>query len=219
MSRLANVWLDPLEALRYEDIDTWITRDRPSEGDRLDFKQEFAPSVTASIVAMANHDGGLIIVGVAEQSDTQGQAKRAVWPPKMVRRTAWQETLTNACFNDIRPAHLPSATFIPSPDDPNHGLVLIRVDAYSAPRPLWHKDKGVLWRLGDQNRPADLDILRRLIGQEGAVSAGGRTVLDIYCNQVAVDRCREPPVAARRQWSLSRRHRVRAIKPTCPAGR
>jgi hypothetical protein len=185
VSIVANVWLDPLEDLRYEDVEEWIQRDASQETDQLDFKQDFSPSVTASIVGMGNHDGGFIIVGVAEQPEKDGPAKTAVWPPKMVSQHGWQDTLTNHCFADIRPTYAPLATFVASPDDPDRGLIIIRVDSNSAPRPLWHKDKGVLWRLGDQNRPADLETLRRLFGREGVSSAGTPTPFDVYRQRVA----------------------------------
>ena len=184
-SIVANVWLDPLEDLRYEDVEEWIQQDTPRETDQLDFKQEFSASVTASIVGMGNHDGGLIIVGLAEYREKDAPAKTAVWPPKMVSQHGWQDTLTNHCFADIRPTYEPLATFVASPDDPDRGLIIIRVDANSAPRPLWHKDKGVLWRLGDQNRPADLETLRRMFGREGVSSAGTPTPFDVYRQRVA----------------------------------
>ena len=51
--------------------------------------------------------------------------------------------------------------------DSDRVVVVIRVDPESAPRPLWHKEGGVLWRIGDANRPADRDTLRRLFPETG----------------------------------------------------
>ncbi|MCL6562015.1 MAG: ATP-binding protein [Firmicutes bacterium] len=154
------------DSVSFPDLETWLTDPSPpSESERLDFKRDFSQSVTESIVGMANHDGGIILIGVDEDR-SKTSSKQPLWPPPGIPTASAEERLSNRCYQDIRPTYRPKSRTIPLPHDPSRCILAIWVDAESAPRPLWHYQKGVLYRVGDQNHPADLESLRRLFSAD-----------------------------------------------------
>ncbi|WP_053959905.1 AlbA family DNA-binding domain-containing protein [Sulfobacillus thermosulfidooxidans] len=161
---MANIFRDPLTDITYTDLEQWATTvPYPQENERLDFKREFSSKVTASIVAMANHAGGVIVIGVDEQKEKgSGTSKTMKWPPVGVPTSSAFDTLQNHCYQHIQPVYLPEHHLVTIPDHPDKAILLIRIDPQTVPRPLWHDEKGVLYRFGDANRPAPLEILRRL---------------------------------------------------------
>ena len=167
---MANIFTDPLESICFDDVEAWASQSPPpTESERLDFKQDFGKSVTESIVAMANHDGGVIVIGAEETSARPDQPKAIRWPPVGVRLETWHDRFTEACYQQIQPAYRPEARALTIPET-DRGIILVRVQPESAPRPLFHYQKGVLWRIGDHNRPANLEILRRLFQEDGTAS-------------------------------------------------
>jgi hypothetical protein len=181
---VADLYTDPLGQITFQDVLEWL-QSSPGESERLDFKKGYSDTVLASIVGMANHDGGLIILGVDEEQRSTGKTKRPKLPPAEVDLGKYEDWLTSRCFEDIRPTYRPAAQGIPGSAE-DKGVVLIRVDPVSAPRPLWHRQKGVLWRIGDHNRPADLDTLRRLFQEEaGGLPDGVQAQFDMNRSHIA----------------------------------
>ncbi len=163
---VANLFTDSLQSLTFEDLEHWATREPiPREGEFLEFKKDFSESVPIEIVALGNHVGGVILIGVDEMRS--GNAPKTVkWPPPGIRLDRCVDTLQNLCHQYIRPSYVPDWHAIPLPSQPNVGMLILRIDPESVPRPLWHAEKGVLKRLGESSRPADLDALRSLFAEE-----------------------------------------------------
>lgn len=161
-----DLYTDRLDRISYADMDAWATQQPiPAEDERLEFKADWSDSITETIVAMANRHGGVILVGVAE--DRAGGANRLVWPPAGVSKAKRPlGKLGSVCHQHIRPDYAPEAVMVDIPDKDDLCIVVIRVDAATAPRPLWHQTKGVAFRVGEQVRPADLDTLRRLFAEQ-----------------------------------------------------
>lgn len=168
---MANIFSEPLSSITYADLEQWaMDNPIPTEGERLDFKREFSSSLTQSIVVMANRSGGIILVGV-DEATSGGTPKSIVWPPIGVAIDRCIDTLQNHCHQYIHPTYLPDCYPVPIPGISNKAILVIRIDPQTVPRPLWHSEKGVLSRVGDSNRPAGLDTLRRLFSLESADSA------------------------------------------------
>lgn len=168
---MASIFSDPLSDITYEDLERWATDSPvPAEGERLDFKREFSSSVTQSIVSMCNRSGGVILIGV-DEAITAGNPKAIVWPPVGVSLDRCIDTLQNHCHQYIQPTYLPECRPVSIPSMPDKAVLVVRVDPQTVPRPLWHSEKGVLFRVGDSNRPAGLDTLRRLFSLENGGSA------------------------------------------------
>lgn len=181
---VASVTASPLSALTYQDLEAWATSPpRPSEDERTDFKREFTDGITRSIAAMANEDGGIVVVGVDEEEQT-GQ-KQISWPPIGIPVGTALDKLYSLCYANLHPFYRPEAALLPMPDSPDRGVLIIRVPAEISQRPLWHKDKGILIRIGDQNHVAPRGQIRELFfsearnpAQEAYKAATGR----LYAN-------------------------------------
>lgn len=156
-----DLYAAPLANITWDDVFAFLARGEP-EGPRLDYKRELNDKVAKSIGAMANTRGGLILVGVDEDPKTKKpkQHVRGIGP----QHTAGG-TLTNLCRKQLSPGHVPESKVLEIPDSQDRFLLLIRVDGKKAPKPIYHEDGGVLVRVGDQNRPADLHELESLLAR------------------------------------------------------
>jgi len=163
---MANLFTDDLQSITFEDLEQWANREPiPREGELLDFKRDFSESVPVEIVALGNHVGGVILIGVDEIRS--GNAPKTVkWPPLGIKLDRCVDTLQNLCHQYIRPSYVPDWHAVPLPGQPDVGVLILRIDPESVPRPLWHAEKGVIKRLGESSRPADLDALRNLFAEE-----------------------------------------------------
>ncbi len=145
----------PPENLKWADVDLFLKQNLP-ESEILEYKFDFGDGVTESIASMANTRGGLILVGVAEADKT----KRPATPVPGIKRKHFDDgTLGNHCSAKLQPPFVPLHGFAEFPHDPGKGVLVIRVERGKAPIPLWEREHGILIRVGEQNRPADLQTL------------------------------------------------------------
>ncbi len=160
----ADLYRIPLENLKWADVDLFLKQDLP-ESEILEYKSDFSDGVTESIASMANTQGGLILVGVAEAAKT----KRPVAPAPGVKRSHFdQGTVGNHCAAKLQPLYVPLHGFAEFPHDLGKGVLVIKVEPGKAPIPLWEEGHGILIRVGDQNRPADLHTLETFFSAPSA---------------------------------------------------
>ncbi len=161
---MADLFSKPVEEITYNDLEEFA-HTRPIEGERLDWKVDLTSSrITETICAMINTEGGLILVGVAEEKQGGEWTKGIAWPPKPGVKAASQDALMSMCRTSYRPLdYLPRHHLVPIPQMNNKFVLVIRVDQWSAPRYLWHLEKGFLTRIGDQNRPATPELVASLL--------------------------------------------------------
>jgi hypothetical protein len=175
MPDTGDLFLMPLDSITYEHLNIFATTDSPPrEGVRLDFKKDFGQSVAEAICALANTDGGIVLVGV-DQIKATG-ADEIAWPPcgipgKQIRGNA----LANQCHECLRPDYVPPNKPILIPGTEDTFLLFIRIDPKAIKRPVWHKDKGILIRMESSNKSADLDTIRRLFNEVNELSASEQT--------------------------------------------
>ena len=143
--------------LNWQDIEQFLHLNLP-EGDTLDYKKDFSEGVPASIAAMANTRGGIIIIGVEEDTKT----KKPTRVLGIGSHHYGSGTLGNHCRR-LQPRYVPPHHLVEFPTDTTKGILVVRVQPEHAPVPIWDEDGGVLVRVGDQNRPADLQTLRSLL--------------------------------------------------------
>jgi hypothetical protein len=143
----------------WADIQAFLDQKLP-ENERIEYKAELNPRVPESIAAMANTRGGIILVGV--EGDAQ---HKPILPTKCISIAHVKGgTLGNLCHARLQPLFVPLHQFVSLPNDQSRGVMLVQVVPDLAPIPIWVEEKGVLVRLADQNRPADLVTLRTLLG-------------------------------------------------------
>lgn len=149
--------------ITYQDIDSFCSLGIP-EGSRLEYKRELNWDITKTIAAMANADGGLILVGVSDGKDTQ---KSRSFPGGLIGIKAKPEprqTIANWCYSNLQPAFCPEIIPVEMPQSPDKSIVALRIHRDKVPSvPVFHLDKKeILVRLDEQNRRADLEQMRLL---------------------------------------------------------
>lgn len=141
------------------------SEDRPREGYLLDFKQDLSPRFLRSVAALANSFGGLLIVGVSDNSDGR--------PEQLVGVVTNGELKT-------RVASMISSNLIPCPrfdiaecSLPNDGtnqkkLCVVRVRATQEICLLATRGEShlVYVRVEDQSLPADFTQMRTLLSRK-----------------------------------------------------
>jgi hypothetical protein len=145
---------DP-RSVTFQELEDFLTEGHP-ESDRLDYKQEIVDSVADTMVAFANTGGGIVIGGVAEDKNTK---KPKTWDGVSQKNPLG--TLANYVSMFCSPAVRYEVVSIENPAS-KKPLILIHV-SQSLRRPHMTKSSGVLARVDDQNRPADIDSIRRWV--------------------------------------------------------
>jgi len=131
----------------------------PSESLTIEYKEQFSSSLVKTVAAMANSYGGLILVGIKDQ----GGANRTVGVPSA---TATQ--IVNACHESLEPPWQPEIIQVPLPDSDDACIVIARVDAAKAPRPLLLQGTAPV-RLHGRNAIADRARLVQLVTEAAPV--------------------------------------------------
>lgn len=156
----------PIDDVTYERVDTFLSAAH-RESARIQYKDspngQIPESTFETVTAMCNGLGGLIFVGVEESREEKNYPKPGGWP-HLVRYVgrADQEDIAWSKISDLLdPRPRVQMRFVAPSDSAGHGVLFIRVDAGPQP-PYWHAKKGILMRMGDQDRIADLATIRHL---------------------------------------------------------
>ncbi|MBG7704801.1 ATP-binding protein [Streptomyces sp. MC1] len=145
--------------LTIERIRALAARPDQVESLTLEFKREYSKSLVTTIAAMANTYGGMILVGISDKVEPGTERVVGVNAQDTIDKIA------SGCREKFDPPWEP--TFIPVPFDDGTGrsVVVVRVDANAAPRPLLIDLKAPI-RLSGQNSTADRDRLLKLAREE-----------------------------------------------------
>ncbi|WP_371611780.1 AlbA family DNA-binding domain-containing protein [Streptomyces clavifer] len=145
--------------LTIERIRALAARPDQVESLTLEFKREYSKSMVKTIAAMANTYGGMILVGVNDKVEPGVERVVGVDAQEEIDKIA------SGCREKFDPPWEP--TFIPVPfnDGTGRAVVVIRVDADVAPRPLLIDLQAPI-RLSGQNSIADRDRLLKLARED-----------------------------------------------------
>ncbi len=160
-------WHESMAAWTWERLKRFLDENLP-EGRHLEYKQpsynkqsgkwELGRKLLETIVSMANTDDGLIIIGVAEETDK--------YPGTMVgiNHADPEGALRNTCANSIEPSVPLEIQAIPIPPSEEHAgkaVLVVRVRRGLNP-PYLLREHGVFLRMGDQDRHASVGDLQML---------------------------------------------------------
>ena len=135
-----------------------------AESLTLGYKEKYSPSVVKSVAAMANSYGGLILVGVTDQS---GPGRLAGVPEQALVQ------IVNACHEQLEPPWQPEIVPVPLTAEAGGRYILVmRIDAARAPRPLLISGAAPV-RLQGRNATADRSRLAQLFSETPAPLRGG----------------------------------------------
>ncbi|HEY5487493.1 MAG TPA: ATP-binding protein [Candidatus Limnocylindrales bacterium] len=130
------------------------------EGEVLDYKRDLTGDVSQTVAAMANTDGGTIIVGVDEDKRTKSPHRADGFKaPEPLG------SLSSQIFTYLDPAPAIETNVISAGPDL---FFLIVVVAPSTTRAVLHREKGLLVRVGDQCVAPNRSAFERLLAREGA---------------------------------------------------
>ncbi|MEX0629494.1 MAG: ATP-binding protein [Chloroflexota bacterium] len=142
--------LEPLETLDWARLLAFLEHGL-TEDARLDYKDRVSPTFAATAAAMANGLGGTIVLGVREADNP---AVPGTWDGLSGDpRAAAQSTIWAYCT----PGFAMSIAQVTNPAT-GQALLVVAIGPSVQP-PIWHRDHGVLVRVGDQNRPAPPELL------------------------------------------------------------
>lgn len=151
---------DPRDLVRgtTKDLDEFLTLRLP-ESEVLDYKLDFGLDIPATVAAMANGDGGTLVIGVGED-----RKSKAAWTVGGLAAADPKGQLTSLLVTRLEPVpHVSPAVF-----DLGGKTVLVAVVSPSTHRIILDREKGILVRVGDQSRPPSRTDLERLILRERA---------------------------------------------------
>jgi hypothetical protein len=132
-----------------------VGQDLP-ESLTLEYKEKYSQSLVKSVAAMANSYGGLILVGVADQT---GPGRLVGVPEQALVQ------IVNACHEQLEPPWEPEIVPVPlAGAAAGRYILVVRVDAARAPRPLLIGGAAPV-RLQGRNATADRSRLAQLFSE------------------------------------------------------
>ncbi|MEU4180980.1 ATP-binding protein [Streptomyces sp. NPDC026589] len=145
--------------LTIERIRALATRLDQVESLTLEYKSEYSASLVTTIAAMANTYGGMILVGINDR--VEPGVERVVG----VDGQATIDQIVSGCSTMLDPPWEPTFFNVPFGDGSGRSVVVVRVDANVAPRPVLIKVKAPI-RLSGRNATADRARLLQLAREE-----------------------------------------------------
>ena len=154
---MESLYAMPADSVNLAAIEAFLTA-TPFETTTAEFKSAWTSGLLDSIAAMANSNGGLVLLGVEESADG----------PRVVGTTegAFLQVV-NGCWDGLEPPFRPE--IIPVPCHERRVVLLIRIDPAVIVRPVVRNGK--VWiRLEGRNAPAPLPEMQRLFAEAPPVA-------------------------------------------------
>jgi len=137
------------------------------ENSGVEFKRDVIQNheLASELVAFANFDGGIVLLGVEDDGSISGTA-----------RPNTEEFVMNACRDKIRPALIPFYEVVKDVEQ-GKDVAVVRVSRGFDVHTRWHNNRNAYYiRVGTQSREPTPEELARLFQQRGAVRAELRPV-------------------------------------------
>ncbi|MFB7941755.1 helix-turn-helix domain-containing protein [Streptomyces sp. NPDC056049] len=125
----------------------------------LEYKSQYSSNLVQTIAAMANTYGGMILVGINDQVEPGVERIVGVDAQPTI------DQIVSGCSTMLDPPWEPDFFNVPLDDGSGRSVVVIRVDADVAPRPVLMKLKAPI-RLSGRNATADRNRLLQLVREE-----------------------------------------------------
>jgi len=140
----------PISAIKYEDVLSFCEAQHP-ESEILDYKQDWPEHLDRSIAALANTQGGLILLGVAEEDKT-GRPQSPFLGIDLGRGAdEIKRRIMSTAYDAIYPPLFPEIAVVPLPDSAK-AIAVIRVQqSHQTPHATDQRQR-IYVRVGSQNR-------------------------------------------------------------------
>lgn len=135
-----------LERKTYADLEAFLAEGLP-EGTRLDYKREVPARIERTIAAMANSEGGVIVIGV----DEEGKTRKPKLPPAGITLAGQAERVQAKAYQAIHEpiTALDFGTY-PFPDNGEKGVLVVRVHPSERAPHAVDQGRAILRRVGAQ---------------------------------------------------------------------
>ena len=144
-----------LERKAYADVEAFLAEKIP-EGLRLDYKREMPKRIERTIAAMANSEGGVIVIGVDEESAT----REPKLPPAGIDLARQDGHIRSKAYQAIfEPITALDIGEFPFPNDNERGVLVVRVHPSERASHAVDQGRTILRRVGAQamKEGGDLD--------------------------------------------------------------
>lgn len=138
---------------------------RNGENSGVEFKRDGIANhdLAKELVAFANLDGGMVLLGVEDDGRVSG-----------IARDRLEEWVMTACRDKIRPGIVPFFEVVRDVEEGRH-VACVRVLRGAETQCLWHNNRRTYYgRVGSQSRELSSEELARLFEQRGALSVEPR---------------------------------------------
>lgn len=145
-----------IEDISWQDVEDFCSQ-KVTENSYLDYKADFPEKLDRTIAAMANTNGGVILLGVAED----GQSKPKTPISGIELNGAIEDRVTNIIVGNVSPPIIPEIAVCQS-EDSDRAVVLIRVHPSEQTPHVTHNNTRVYVRTGNRNNPEELADVSRI---------------------------------------------------------
>lgn len=143
-----------LERKTYADVDAFLKESIP-EGTRLDYKRKMPDRIERTISAMANSEGGLIVIGVDEERAT----RTPKLPPDGITLAGQAERVQSKAYQAIHePITALDIGTYSFPDDGERGVLVVRIHPSERAPHAVDQGRTVLRRVGAQAMKEGRDL-------------------------------------------------------------
>ena len=140
----------PINDVTWDNVEGFCQQRTP-EGAVLDYKEDFPNNLEKTLAAMANTLGGIVLIGVEEDTEN-----RPVVPVKGIEfKRGLSERVINIILSNITPPFIPDVTVV-SDTTKKRALVVIRIaQSHQTPHAISGNTQ-VYLRTGNRNKPEEL---------------------------------------------------------------
>ena len=155
---------------------------RNGENSAVEFKRDdiTVEQLAKELVAFSNFDGGMVLLGVEDDSSVSG-----------ITRPKLEEWVMTTCRDKVRPAIIPFYEVLRDVE-PGKDVAVVRVPTGFNVQSRWHNNRNIYYiRVGTQSREPTTDELSRLFQQRGTFRAELRPVSGANFNDLDLRRLKD----------------------------
>ena len=154
------MYTDPIEEILFSDIKSFVD-ERNRESIILDYKQSVPGDLAKVMAAMANTQGGVILIGVSEKNNS-GHPDKIVGVDVADGEDRLRQKIVSIAYKGIYPPLTPEIAICRIEEEPNKGVAVVRIiQSDQAPHAVDQRRK-IYVRVDSQSEPQTLANIQEL---------------------------------------------------------